>query len=221
VPYRWRFDVVLANLPFILQGLSWTVLLAVLCMLLSSVFGMVVALARLSRWRLARGVGWAYTELFRTTPLLVQMIWILYVLPLLTGITLAPFPSGLLALSLNVAAYLAEIYRAGLLSVGLGQRQAALALGMTSAQALRRIVLPQAVLRMIPPIASTWVTIFKDTSVLSAIGVMEVMFRARVVATDTYRPLEIFTVVALIYFLLTYPQSLGVNILYKRLRTQE
>jgi polar amino acid transport system permease protein len=219
--YTWRFDVVLENLPLLLTGLWLTCTLTVLCMLLGLGVGLVVAFGRLSRWRLVRAVAFAYTEMFRTTPLLVQIVWVFYVLPIVSGITLSAFFSGLLALGFNVGAFMAEIYRAGILSVNPGQTAAGLALGMTPAQVMRRVVLPQAVIRVIPPMATMWVGLFKDTAILSAIGVIELMFRAREIATDTYRPLEIFTVVAMLYFVLTYPQSLAVNALYRRFRTQE
>ncbi len=221
MPYQWRFDVVWEHLPFLLAGLGMTVLMTVLAMLGGLALGLVVALWRLGPWRPLQALAYGYTELFRTTPLLVQIIWIFYVLPLLTGIVLSPFASGLLALSLNVAAFVSEIYRAGITSIGPGQRQAGFALGMTPAQCLRRIILPQAVTRVIPPLASTWVSLFKDTSILAAIGVTELMFRARYMATETFRPLEIFTVAALVYFAITYPQSLAVNQLYRRFRTLE
>jgi polar amino acid transport system permease protein len=190
-------------------------------MLLGLLLGLAVAMGRLSRWRPIRAAAFAYTEVFRTTPLLVQIVWVFYVLPIVTGITLSAFFSGLVALGFNVGAFMAEIYRAGILSVSPGQSAAGLALGMTRGQVMRRVVLPQAVTRVIPPMATTWVALFKDTSVLSAIGVVELMFRAREIATDTFRPLEIFTVVSVIYFLLTYPQSIAVNALYRRFRTQE
>lgn len=221
MPYTWRFDVVQENLPFLLQGLWMTFSLTVLCMIAGLLLGLFVALARLSPWRIIHGPAYAYTELFRTTPLLVQIVWVFYVLPLLTGITLTPFYSGLVALGLNVGAFMSEIYRAGILSISRGQMDASLALGMTKFQAMHRTILPQAITRMIPPMATTWVSLFKDTSVLSAIGVTELMFQARHVAVDTYRPLEVFTVTALIYFVITYPQSIGVNYLYKKFRTQE
>jgi polar amino acid transport system permease protein len=219
--YTWRFDVVLENLPHLLSGLWLTCALTVLCMLLGLAVGLAAAIGRLSRWRLVRGTAYAYTEVFRTTPLLVQIVWVFYVMPILTGIALSPFFSGLVALGFNVGAFMAEIYRAGILSVNPGQTSAGLALGMTPRQVLRRIVLPQAVTRVIPPMATMWVALFKDTSILSAIGVVELMFRAREIATDTFRPLEIFTVVGVIYFLVTYPQSIAVNALYRRYRTQE
>jgi polar amino acid transport system permease protein len=219
--YVWRFDVVLENLPHLLGGLWLTCSLTVLCMLVGLVVGLVVAMGRLSRWRPVRAAAFAYTEVFRTTPLLVQVVWVFYVMPIMTGLTLSAFASGLVALGFNVGAFMAEVYRAGILSVSPGQTAAGLALGMTRNQVMRRIVLPQAVTRMIPPMATMWVSLFKDTSILSAIGVVELMFRAREIATDTYRPLEIFTVVSVIYFMLTYPQSIAVNALYRRFRTQE
>lgn len=219
--YQWHFDVVWENFPIMLSGIWLTVLLSILSMLLGAVLGMVVALARLSPWTGLRGIAYCYTELFRTTPLLVQIVWVFYVLPLVTGLTLTPFYSGLVAFGLNIAAFMAEIYRAGITSVGRGQSEASLALGMTGAQVMRRILIPQAVTRMIPPIGTMWISLFKDTSLVSAIGVTELMYQARFLAVDTYRPVEIFTVCAVIYFVITFPQSIGVNWLYHKYRTRE
>ena len=219
--YQWHFDVVWENFPIMLSGIWLTVLLSILSMVLGAVLGMVVALARLSPWAALRGIAYCYTELFRTTPLLVQIVWVFYVLPLVTGLTLTPFYSGLVAFGLNIAAFMAEIYRAGITSVGRGQSEASLALGMTGAQVMRRILIPQAVTRMIPPIGTMWISLFKDTSLVSAIGVTELMYQARFLAVDTYRPVEIFTVCAVIYFVITFPQSIGVNWLYHKYRTRE
>ena len=219
--YEWHFEVVWENLPIMLGGIWLTVVLAILSMLLGAILGMVVALARLSPWTFLRFIAYCYTEMFRTTPLLIQIVWVFYVLPLVTGIALSPFYTGLVAFGLNIAAFMAEIYRAGITSVGRGQSEASLALGMTGAQVMRRILIPQAITRMIPPIGSMWISLFKDTSLLAAIGVTELMYQARFLAVDTYRPVEIFTVCALIYFVITFPQSLGVNWLYHKYRTRE
>jgi polar amino acid transport system permease protein len=219
--YKWRFDVVWDNAPLLLSGLGETVSLSFASMVAGLVLGLVVALARLSPWRLVRLVAYGYTEFFRTTPLLVQIMWVYTVLPLLTGIVLSPFYSALVALGLNVSAFMAEIYRAGIMSIGRGQREASLALGMTSTQMMSRIILPQAVTRMIPPMGTMWVSLFKDTSIASFVGVTETMYQARLLAVETYRPLEVFTAVAVIYFVITYPQSIGVNYLYKIFRTRE
>jgi len=219
--YTWRFDVALESLPQMLQGLGLTCLLTVLAMTFGLVVGMIVALMRFSKLKIVWLPAYAFTEVFRTTPLLVQVIWVFTVLPLTVGITLSPFFSGLVALGLNVAAFMSEVYRAGITSVASGQSHAALALGMTRLQSLRRIVLPQAILKMVPPMASMWVALFKDTSILAAIGVAEMMTQARVLAAETYRPMEIYTLVAVIYFLVAYPQSLGVNWLFNRFRVKE
>lgn len=219
--YEWHFEVVWENLPIMLSGIWLTVLLSILSMALGAGLGMVIALARLSRWSFLRFLAYCYTEMFRTTPLLIQIVWVYYVLPLVTGITMSPFQSGLVAIGLNIAAFMAEIYRAGITSVDRGQTEASLALGMTRAQLMRRILIPQAVTRMIPPIGTMWISLFKDTSLVSAIGVTELMYQARFLAVDTYRPVEIFTICAVIYFLITFPQSLGVNWLYEKYRTRE
>ena len=219
--YEWHFEVVWENLPIMLSGIWLTVLLSILSMALGASLGMVIALARLSQWSFLRFLAYCYTELFRTTPLLIQIVWVYYVLPLVTGITMSPFQSGLVAIGLNVAAFMAEIYRAGITSVDRGQTEASLALGMTRAQLMRRILIPQAITRMIPPIGTMWISLFKDTSLVSAIGVTELMYQARFLAVDTYRPVEIFTICAVIYFLITFPQSLGVNWLYEKYRTRE
>jgi polar amino acid transport system permease protein len=221
MPYQWRFDVAWENLPLLLSGLGMTCLLTVLAMAIGITGGLVLALMRLAPLRALRWPAYAFTELFRTTPLLVQVVWVFSVLPLTIGITLSPFFSGLVALGLNVAAFMSEIFRAGITSLSVGQFHAGYALGMTRMQCLRRIVLPQAALRTVPPMAGMWVALFKDTSILAAIGVAEMMTQARVIAADTYRPLEIYTLVAVVYFVLTWPQSIGAQYLFERFRTKE
>jgi polar amino acid transport system permease protein len=221
MPYQWRFDVAWENLPLLLSGLGMTCLLTVLAMAIGIVGGLVLALMRLAPLWVLRWPAYAFTELFRTTPLLVQVVWVFSVLPLTIGLTLSPFFSGLVALGLNVAAFMSEIFRAGITSLSVGQFHAGYALGMTRMQCLRRIVLPQAALRTVPPMAGMWVALFKDTSILAAIGVAEMMTQARVIAADTYRPLEIYTLVAVVYFVLTWPQSIGAQYLFERFRTKE
>ena len=219
--YQWRFDVAWENLPLLLSGLGMTCLLTVLAMAIGIAGGLVLALMRLAPLRVLSWPAYAFTELFRTTPLLVQVVWVFSVLPLTIGLTLSPFFSGLVALGLNVAAFMSEVFRAGITSLSIGQFHAGYALGMTKAQCMRRIVLPQAALRTVPPMAGMWVALFKDTSVLAVIGVAEMMTQARIIAADTYRPLEIYTLVAVVYFLLTFPQSLGAQYLFERFRTKE
>lgn len=218
--YEWHWEVLWQSLPILLEGVRITVLASLITMIAALMLGLVVALARITGGPLG-ALAYAYVEFFRNSPQLMVVVWVFTALPLLTGITLSPLLSGVVALTLNVAAFIAEVYRAGITSIPVGQAQAALALGMTRSQLYRRVLLPQAVARVIPPLGSYWVSLFKDTSLLAVIGVAELMYQGRLVATDTYRPLEILTGVAIIYYVLEYPQALAVNFLYRRFHVQE
>ena len=218
--YEWHWEVLWQSLPILLEGVRITVLASLITMIAALMLGLVVALARITGGPLG-ALAYAYVEFFRNSPQLMVVVWVFTALPLLTGITLSPLLSGVVALTLNVAAFVAEVYRAGITSIPVGQAQAALALGMTRSQLYRRVLLPQAVARVIPPLGSYWVSLFKDTSLLAVIGVAELMYQGRLVATDTYRPLEILTGVAIIYYVLAYPQALAVNFLYRRFHVQE
>jgi polar amino acid transport system permease protein len=219
--YTWHFEVVWQNLVPLLGGLRWTVMLAALAFALGLALGLVGAFARMSRFRPLRVLSSAYVDFFRTTPLLAQLWWMYYVIPFTTGITVPRFETGVIAFGLNIGAFLSEIYRAGIMSISRGQSNAALALGMTPAQVMRRVVLPQAVSRVVPPMGSMWVGLFKDTAIVSVIAVPDLMHAARVIAVETYRPLEILTVTALIYFIITYPQARGVDFLHRKFRVVE
>lgn len=208
-------------LPVLLRGVELTVVLSVVVMAISLVFGFAVALLRLSRLRVLRVPAYLYTELFRTTPVLVQIVWFFFVLPTTFHVSMSTFWLGAIALSLNVSSFLAEIYRGGILSIDRGQREAALATGMTERAALRRIVGPQALRRSLPLIIATWIGLFKDTSLVAVIGIHELMYQAKDLALTNYRPVETFTVAALIYFALTYPQSLVANWAFERYRVIE
>lgn len=218
--YDWHFDAVWENLPFLLGGLKMTIALAVLSMAASLILGLLLSLARLSRSRALRLVATGYTEVIRGTPLLVQLLWIYYSLPILAGLVLSPFMTAFIGLTLNLTAFVAEVYRAGILSIGRPQREAALALGMSRWQSMRRVILPQSVRRVIPPMGSIWVSLFKDTALVSVIAVPDLMYKGKVLAIDTYRPLEIYTAVALIYFVVTYPQARSVDWLFNRFRVR-
>jgi polar amino acid transport system permease protein len=220
MPYEWDWSALWDNLPLLLEGILTTLVASVASMAASLVLSLPLALMRISgRW--LSGAAQLYVELFRNLPLLVLVLWIFTVMPLLTGLTLSPLASGIVALTLNLTAFIAEIYRAGITSIAAGQSHAALALGMTRPQLYKRIILPQAIMRVLPALGSMWVSLFKDTAILSVIGVGELMYEGRIVATDTYRPLEVFTGVAVMYYLLAYPQSLGVNWLFDRFKVQE
>lgn len=218
--YQWDWSALWDNLPLLMSGILRTLVATFATMAISLVVALPIALARI-HGRVLGSVAYVYIELFRNVPLLVLVFWVFSVMPLVTGVTLPPLLSGIVALSLNLSAFIAEIYRAGITSIAIGQSHAALALGMTRFEVLRRIVLPQAVMRVVPALGSMWVSLFKDTAILSVIGVGELMYRGRIVANDTYRSLEVFTGVAVIYYLLAYPQALGVNWLFAKFQVRE
>lgn len=215
MPYEWRFDLVLRSLDFLLQGVAVTFGVCLLAFVLAAFVGLLVAFLRLSRFRLPRIIGQIYVDLIRSTPLLIQLVWIFYALPLLTGLSLSVIETGVLALSLYGGAYLAEIFRGGINAISEGQFEAARAIGLTTPQMWRRIILPQALAAMLPPIASTFITLVKESALLSVIGVPELMFQMLALNTTTFRSLEIFTIGSGIYFLLTYPIAIGMNALYR------
>jgi len=198
-----------------------TVLLTVTTMAIAVPCGIVVASVRLYAWAPLRAMATAYVELFRNLPLILLVYWAFYVLPIATDVGLSPFATGLAALALNVTAYNAETFRAGIGSIRRGQLEAAMALGMSRTQAVRRIVLPQAVRRILPVLASTWVSLFKDTSLVSVIAVPELAYVAMQIRAQTFRVLEMLTAMAAIYWLLGYPQAKLVDWIQRRYAVTE
>jgi His/Glu/Gln/Arg/opine family amino acid ABC transporter permease subunit len=203
------------------SGTVTTVLLTVLTMAIAVPCGIAVAALRLYAWAPVRTVATAYVELFRNLPLILVVYWAFYVLPIMTGLGLSPFATGLAALALNVTAYNAETFRAGINSIRRGQFEAAMALGMSRAQALRRVIVPQALRRVLPVLASTWVSLFKDTSLVSVIAVAELAYVAMQVRSQTFRVLEMLTALAAIYWLLGYPQAKLVDWIQRRFAVTE
>ena len=218
--YEWRFDLAIRWLPWLLVGVGNTFLLALASMAGGTLIGLLVAIVRVTGPKALGRVASGYTEFFRTTPLLTQLIWVFYALPLLIGLTPTSFVAAWAALSLNMGAFLGELFRAGITSIPRGQWEAAMALGMNRSAVYRRIVLPQATLVIIPGLATYWVSLFKDTSVVSVISVSELMFRGRWAATRTYLFIEMFSMVGIIYVLLTWPQARFADWLYEKLRVK-
>jgi polar amino acid transport system permease protein len=173
-------------------------------------------LLRQSPWAPVRALGTVYVEFFRNIPLILLVYWAFYVLPILIEVQISPFATGLTALALNVSAYNAETFRAGVASIRKGQTEAGLALGMSGGEVMRKIVLPQAVRRILPVLASTWVALFKDTSLVSVIAVGDLAHSALQVRSQTFRVLEVLTAMALIYWALGYPQAKLVDWIHRK-----
>ncbi|ODA20005.1 Fis family transcriptional regulator, partial [Achromobacter xylosoxidans] len=177
---------------------------------------LVIALLRLYGPRWLRVLLVFYIDSMRAIPVLVVLVWIYFAFPLLAGVTFAPFWAALVALTLHIAAYSAEVIRAGIESVRPGQMRAGLALGMSRAQALRKIILPQATIRMLPAFGSVLTVAIKDTAIATVIAVPELMHKAETIAGQSYRPIEVFTAVIVAYFVILFPVTRGVDRLYQR-----
>jgi polar amino acid transport system permease protein len=196
----------------------YTLLVSILALLFGNVIGLFVTSLRMSRKQPFSGLAYIYTEFFRTTPALVQLIWIFYVLPVLFNISMGPIEAGVIALSLNAGAFLAEIFRGGIQSVPVGQRDASFVLGLSRMTTFWSIVFPQAVRSMLPATANVFVSLVKDSSLLSVIAVAELTYQSQQLSVQTFRPLESYTMLALTYFMITYPLSVGIGRFEKRLR---
>jgi His/Glu/Gln/Arg/opine family amino acid ABC transporter permease subunit len=199
------------------SGLLMTVFLTIVCGATSLVAGVFVALGNMSKNRLLRFVVDAYVTLIRSTPLLVQLIFIYYALPF-AGIRLNPFEAAYIGLSLNVTAYLSEVYRGGIEAVPKGQRDAAAALGMKPSIAMRRVIFPQAFRTLIPTLGNYIVSLFKDTSLASVVTIQELMFKGQIVAAQNYDYMTIYSMVFIMYFLVGYPAIRLVGLLEKRMK---
>jgi polar amino acid transport system permease protein len=172
------------------------------------VIGVICGLGLLSRRRWLTLPLEGYVEVFRCTPLLVQIVWFYYALPILLNFSLPAWLAAGLGLTLYMGAFCTEIFRAGVISIGRGQWQAGRALGMTHFQLMRRIVLPQAVRRMVPPLVNQSITQLKNTALLYVVAVPDLMYTGSIVTAETFRPLEVYTSVAAMYFIILYPMTL-------------
>jgi polar amino acid transport system permease protein len=210
------FSPLLDSWRFLASGLWLTVLLSITAVTASFIFGLAVALGRLY------GPGWLkallvfYIDSMRAIPVFVVLVWIYFAVPIISGHTFAPFWAALMGITIHVAAYVAEVIRAGLTSIRKGQIQAGLAIGMSSPQILRHILLPQAIVRMLPAFGSIISVTIKDTAIAAVIAVPELMRQAETLAGQSYRPIEIFTTVMVIYFLIIFPITRLVDRFYTR-----
>ena len=210
------FSVITDHWRFLASGVLVTLALSALSGVTSIAAGFVVALARMYGPRWLKPIVVLYIDSMRAIPVLVVLVWTFFALPIVGGITMAPFWAALLGLTVHLAAYSAEIFRAGIESVRPGQTRAALALGMSRAQILRRIVLPQAVVRMLPAFGSFLSVTIKDTAIASVIAVPEFMRQSETVQGQTFQPIEVYTFAMIVYFLLLFPVTRGVDVIYRR-----
>jgi polar amino acid transport system permease protein len=220
--YQWDFRSLGRDVDLLLLGLVNTLKVTSLALVLGVLLGLALAIMRLSRRRAVSLPAGLVIEVFRTTPPLVQLYWFFFALPILINVAMSPFIASVVTFSIQSSAFFAEVFRAGIESIGRGQWDAARALGMNRPQQMRRIVLPQAVKRMIPAFLERSIELLKTTTLVSTVSYADLLYQANELAQKTFRPLEVFTVAALMYFCLIYPISLAVRLLERHLaRTGE
>ena len=203
--YQWGFGFLLRYTHLFVVGVEVTVAFTVGTVLLGLVLGLLIGLGRLSRSRLVNLPLVALIEVFRCTPLLVQIIWFYYALPVILNIQIPAIAAATLVLSLYTAAFYAEIFRGGIESIERGQWDAARAMGLRPWHVMRLVVLPQAVRWMVPPFLNQSIIQLKNTSLVSTIAVPDLLYQGTLITGDTFRPLEVYTAVAVIYFVLLFP----------------
>ena len=219
--YQFDLVLVLRFLPFILEGVEYTLLVSGSSFLIALVLGTLVALLRLTGIRLLDAVLSVYVDIFRSLPPLVALFWFFFAMPILTGLRPSAVLSASLALGFITSAGVSELLRGGILSIARGQSEAAYAIGMTTAQVYRRVLLPQAVMRMLPPLGSIAISTVKASALASVIGVADLMWQGDAITLWTFRRVEVFTVVAVVYFVLTYPIAIIFNAAHRRLLSQQ
>ncbi len=203
--YAWHFEVVWQYREAILAGAITTWELTLLALLISSILGLLLAvMSRMRLWLIRLPAIWVI-EFFRGMPALVVLVWIYYSLPILTGLNFGGFVSSVIGLSLCQASYSAEIFRAGIDAIDKGQMEAARSLGMSHLLAMRRIIVPQALRVMVPPFINTFANMLKWSSLASIVAVAEILQRAQNVIQLTFRPMEIYTAAAFLYFVMIFP----------------
>ena len=201
---EWNFQAVLANSDLLLLGLLNTLKVTGMALLFGVPLGLALALLRLSAVRPLSGTAAFIIEFFRTTPPLVQLFWFFFALPILVDVRMTPFIAAIVTFSIQSSAFFAEIFRGGILSIDRGQWEGARAIGMSYRQSLQRVILPQAVKRMIPAFMERSIELMKTTTLVSTVAYTDLMFQANDLAQKTFRPLEVYTVVAVMYFILIF-----------------
>ena len=198
----FNVDLVVSAIPFLLMGALVTVKITAISVGLGIVIGLFVGIARIAHSRILRVLAAIYVDFLWGTPLLVQIFFIYFALPIVTGHHMDPFVAAIASCSINSGAYVAEIFRAGIQSIDAGQMEAGRSLGMTWGQTMRYIIVPQAFKRVIPPLGNEFIALLKDSSLVSVIGFEELTRRGQLVIARTYGSLEIWTCVAILYLIM-------------------
>ena len=218
---NFNFDLVVTSFPLLLHGAGVTIKITVMSVALGVLIGLFVGIARICRVKPLRFLAAVYVDFFRGTPLLVQIFLFYFAVPVITGQRIDPYVAAVGSCGINSGAYVAEIVRAGIQSIDEGQMEAGRSLGMTWAQTMRYIIVPQAIKRVIPPLGNEFIALLKDSSLVSVIGFEELTRRGQLIIAKTYGSLEIWFSVAIIYLVMTLSISRLVAYLEKRYNTDD
>jgi His/Glu/Gln/Arg/opine family amino acid ABC transporter permease subunit len=218
--YQFRWDTVWNSLDFLMSGLQMTLFISAVTLVLAMLGGLVIAGLDMSRFAPLRWIGISIGEVIRNTPILVQLLWVYYVLPIVFGVRIESLTALVIGLSLYQGAFIAEVYRSGIQSVPRGHGEAAQVLGLTPVQNFARIVLPQAIRMTLPPLASNFVQLIKFSSLGAVISVSEITRRGMELSATNFRPLETFTFIAVVYFLICWPLAMGIRWWERRLQAR-
>jgi len=218
--YQFRWDVIPANLGFLMSGMQLTLLISAITLVLSMAGGLLLASLDMSRYRALRFIGLGFGEIIRNTPILVQLLWVYYVLPIVFSFQIEALPAAIIGLAVYSSAFISEVYRAGIQAVPQGHREAAQVLGLSPLQSFFHIVLPQAIRLTLPPLAANFVQLIKYSSLASVISVSEITRRGMELSATAFRPLEIFTFIAVVYFLICWPLAMAIRFWERRLASR-
>jgi His/Glu/Gln/Arg/opine family amino acid ABC transporter permease subunit len=218
VGYNFDWTVIQQYLPVLLAGLKVTFEVSIVAEIVALIIGLVVGLAKSSKSPVLWVPASAFVDAFRAVPLLVLLIWLYYGLAIILNIDFSPFQAGVLGLGLLYGAFLAEVFRAGLQAVPTGQREAAMTLGLSRYQTAAHIVIPQAVRVVAPALANSYVGMVKDATLVSVVGLTEIMRTAQTVVVTTFRPFEVYTFVAAVYLVIVVIFSRLVGVMERRIR---
>lgn len=214
--FQFEHEVIWAALPVLLKGLELTVFIAVTGIVAGFLLGVILGLAKIARHATFRRMATGYIEAVRGTPLMVQVMFLYFGLPLMLGCRIPPLLAGIMAIAVNSGAYIAEIVRGAIQSIALGQVEAGRSLGLTRFQTMLYVVWPQAFRRMVPPLGNQFIISLKDTSILVVIGVGELTRQGQEIVAVNFRAFEVWLAVAILYLLLNLAIARGLHVIEER-----
>lgn len=214
----FQWSLIAKSMPLLVSGAAMTIELTTIAVAVGLFIGTFMGMARVSSFLPVKVLAAVYVDFIRGTPLLVQIFIVYFGIPQLIGAPMPPFVAAIIALGINSGAYVAEIVRAGIQSIDKGQMEAARSLGMTYAQSMAHIIMPQAMRRIIPPLGNEFIAMLKDSSLVSVIAMEELFRKGQIIYTRTYRPFEIYMAVAFLYLIMTFTISRFVQFTERRLK---